>query len=91
MTTSTIENGKWTRDDLEKMSINDLKELCESIKLSKTGKKTILIDRLMNCSGEGMVMATTPSMPPQSSLDNDNEDEDNDNTGCAFTYDYSSD
>jgi hypothetical protein len=31
------------------MKISQLKDLCEQIELSKTGKKTDIITRLMNC------------------------------------------
>lgn len=39
---------KWTRDNLRKMKISDLRKLCEDVKLSRTGKKDDIIDRLLN-------------------------------------------
>lgn len=39
---------KWTRDNLKKMKIADLRKLCEDVKLSRTGKKDEIIDRLLN-------------------------------------------
>lgn len=89
-TTST--NEKWTRENLEKMSISDLKELCESIKLSKTGKKAILIDRLMNCSDETVASSNVHvpmSRVEESDYGGDSEDEDN--RQCSFNYNYNSD
>lgn len=38
----------WTRENLEKMKIDDLRELCGEVQLSKSGKKSDLIDRLLN-------------------------------------------
>jgi hypothetical protein len=87
---SSSTNDKWTRENLEKMSINDLKELCESIKLSKTGKKAILIERLMNCSDDTVGSSTLPmSHIEESDYGGDSEDEDN--RQCSFNYNYNSD
>lgn len=77
-------NEKWTRENLEKMSISELKELCESIKLSKTGKKNMLIDRLMNCSEEN-------GFGPPSLLGENQEGMSDDEAPCSFNYDSSSD
>jgi hypothetical protein len=96
---STDTSEKWTRDGLEKMSISELKELCESIKLSKTGKKTVLVDRLLNCSEYTMTTTTTtnnsPDEPSTSTKDDEIEDghsSDSEDEGqSGFEYDYSSD
>lgn len=100
---STNSSEKWTRDGLEKMSISELKELCESIKLSKTGKKTVLVDRLLNCSDYTMTTTTTtatadnaPYEPSTSMEDVDiqdgNSSESEEEEGqSGFDYDYSSD
>lgn len=96
---STDTSEKWTRDGLEKMSISELKELCESIKLSKTGKKTVLVDRLLNCSEYTMTTTTTtnnsPDEPSTSTKDDEIEDghsSDSEEEGqSGFEYDYSSD
>lgn len=44
----TQEDPKWTRDNLKKMKIADLRKLCEDVKLSRTGKKEEIIERLLN-------------------------------------------
>lgn len=88
-TTTTTDPAQWTRDHLEKMSISELKELCEGIKLSKTGKKSEIVNRLLNCSDTGVGLTQI----------DEEGDEMNDNASdvsetepqCAFNYDYSSD
>ncbi len=90
-TPMTTDPAQWTRDHLEKMSISELKELCEGIKLSKTGKKSEIVNRLLNCSDTGGVGLTQ--------MDEEGGDDMNDNASdvsetepqCAFNYDYSSD
>jgi hypothetical protein len=56
---TSIDN--WTENDLKKMKISKLRSLCENVQLSKTGKKEVLIDRLLKCK-------------KMSHHDNDNDD-----------------
>ena len=68
----------WTFKKLKKMKISELRKLCESVALSKTGKKEILIERLLNC--KKMSKHTHNE-------DSENEDSDDDAVSCDFNKD----
>ena len=58
------------------MKISKLRSLCENIQLSKTGKKEVLIVRLLNCK------KMSKSHDHHSS-----DDDDDDNISCDFNKD----
>lgn len=45
---TTISPSLWTMENLKKMKIADLRKMCSEIKLSKTGKKEVIIERLLD-------------------------------------------
>ena len=53
-------NISYNRDQLTKMKIPQLKELCIGFNLKKSGKKDILIDRIIQHTSEKHIEKPTP-------------------------------
>lgn len=85
---------KWTSENLKELTMPKLRDLCESVKLSKTGSKVELIDRLVNCSNDPFQTSNVSTSEITNKNKNDTSDLDSDqeeDTPCTFNYDYSSD
>jgi hypothetical protein len=67
--------NNWNEQKLKKMKISELRSLCENIQLSKTGKKEVLIVRLLNCK------------KMSSHEKSDDDDDDDDDVSCDFNKD----
>lgn len=81
----------WTRENLEKRKIEELRELCSNVQLSKSGKKSDLVHRLLmsiqyssNGDTSGWTKVTTA---PTS----DGTEEETASVSSEFGYDYTSD
>ncbi len=69
--------NNWNEQKLKKMKISELRTLCENIQLSKTGKKEVLIVRLLNCK----------KMSSHEKSDDEDDEKDDDDVSCDFNKD----
>lgn len=74
--------NNWNEDKLKKMKISELRSLCDSVHLSKTGKKEVLIERLISCK--------KMSHNNDSEIDKSDNESDNDSV-CDFNKDENDD
>ena len=87
-----VDPSLWTKENLEKMKIDELRELCSNVQLSKSGKKSDLVDRLLKSiqyssnleTGEwSKVSPASPSIPQ--------EEDETGSVSSEFQYEYASD
>lgn len=101
-----VDPSLWTKENLEKMKIEELRELCSNVQLSKSGKKSDLVDRLLKSiqyssnaesGGSGGGWTKIPGSTENETPHRPDEDEDDERSHATksvsseFDYDYPSD